>query len=652
MLKGIVAIVGRPNVGKSTLFNRLTGKRTAIVDDRPGVTRDRLYGDVFYDQNLDKGFTLVDTGGFEAGAGEFQPFAENLVWKQTQAAINAADLIVFLLDGQGSPHGDDRVVLQYIRSQNKPIIPVVNKIDGVEKSQFAMAYYELGLQEEMMTISAAYNRGITDLLRNIRTQLGAMKLTGSTANESDGTKIALIGRPNVGKSSILNRLTGEDRSLVSDIAGTTRDSVNSKISYNKKPYTIVDTAGLRRKSRINEKLEGLCAMRSLRAIEQADIAVLVIDACEGLTDQDARLAHLAAARGKPMVLVVNKWDLYPNKETNSIRDYTNTIREVGLKNLAYIPILFISCAENQRVHNIMATVESVAETSIKRADTASVNRALQQIIETHSPQLIRAHGKRMKFFFATQVEISPPTIVVKCNVADEIQESYKRFMIHQFREILGFDNVPVRLIFRGKEPRRLTGENEEASANDLSPSAVPASATLEPRAIESRRKFTSDDNSREFKRGRRIFDQRSASQTGEKSKSGDRRTNSRPLAAASKGPALKGAHKSSIKRPGKDGVDIATLVASPKFQKRNPKLSKKLARDLNRAIRGAEGNKKAAARREAERLAAEAKENGPRTPGQRKGKTQRAQTKSQGRKKGPFAGNNSAGDKKTSRKPR
>jgi GTP-binding protein len=462
VIKGLVAIVGRPNVGKSTLFNRLTHSDTAIVDDRPGVTRDRLYGTAFYDKNSETrdGFMVIDTGGFETEKFNFQPFAENLVWKQTQLAITEADLVIFLLDGKHGVHQHDYEISRYLELQKKAVIFVVNKVDGIEKrEELLWDFYGFGINE-LHPISAAHNRGVKDLFKTIQGNLRGVRKGMEAFDSQLGTKVAIIGRPNAGKSSILNRLVGEDRAVVSEIAGTTRDSLDAKVTYNQQDYIFIDTAGIRRRTRVKESLEVQSVVRSLRNIERADIVLLVIDALDGITDQDARLANLVVGRHKPLLIVVNKWDLVPEKETHTARNYEKNIKLIFQDN-SYIPVVFISCLENQRVHKILGVVDHLLAQTSTRIPTARINEALQTMIAEHTPQLIRKYNKRVKFFYATQVRANPPTIVVKCNISDEIQTSYKRYMLNKFRDILGFDQVPVRLLFRGKADTEKAQRSEE-----------------------------------------------------------------------------------------------------------------------------------------------------------------------------------------------
>lgn len=463
-INGIVAIVGRPNVGKSTLFNRLTGSDDAIVDDRPGVTRDRIYGSVRIgspESGDAAGFLVVDTGGFEKDDFKFQPFAENLVWRQTEAAIQECDLVLLILDAKAGMHPHDKELVRYLDRLRKPYLVAVNKVDGMEQGQVLWDFYEIGLDESTMKLSAAHNRGVGDLKEALVERLATIPSVVAQKDSEGATRIAIVGRPNAGKSSIVNRLLGEERALVSEIAGTTRDSLDTPMTYNGQAFVLVDTAGIRRKSRINERVEALSVMRSLRAIERADVVLLILDAQEGLTEQDMRLADLATERSKPIAIVMNKWDLVADKSSNSTKDWTDAVHRT-LKTMAYAPVAFVSCLENQRIHKLMALVEKLAKTASRRVGTTAVNQALRTMVQEHTPALIKGKTKRVKFYFATQVSVSPPTIVVFCNVAKEIHESYMRYMTNRFRDMLGFEEIPIRLFFRSKEEVRARDVREAA----------------------------------------------------------------------------------------------------------------------------------------------------------------------------------------------
>ena len=474
MIDGIVAIVGRPNVGKSTLFNRMTRSDAAIVDDQPGVTRDRIYGTVWLDEDKVDGFVLVDTGGFETDDYKFQPFAENLVWRQTEAAIRESDMVMLLLDGKSGLHPHDHELVRFLEKIQKPWIGVVNKVDGPEQTTVMWEFYELGL-DELVKVSAAHNRGVGDLKETLLTHLKALPGVVRGEDHEGATKIAIVGRPNAGKSSILNRIAGEERALVSPIAGTTRDCVDTPITYQGEKFVLVDTAGIRRKSKIKERVESMSVIHAIRAIERADVVLIVIDALAGLTDQDMRLAQLAADRHRPVAFVINKWDLVPEKEANTARDYTANIHR-AMKTLAFAPVVFVSCLANQRVHKLIGVAQELTRQAARRVETSRVNAALRHMVLTHTPALIKGKTKRVKFYFATQVAVSPPSFVIKSNVYNEIQESYIRYMTSRFRKVLGFDNVPIRLFFRPKNTEKLRGELE-AEMEEAERAAGPAIET-------------------------------------------------------------------------------------------------------------------------------------------------------------------------------
>lgn len=450
MIKGIVAIVGRPNVGKSTLFNKITKSAKAIVNDMPGVTRDRIYG-YGEDPDSEHRFAVIDTGGFETKDFYFQPFARNIVWDQTRLAIDECDLVVFVVDAKTGLHPHDKDIYSFLITTGKPVLTVCNKVDGIEHQSATFEFYGLGL-DDIHSMSAAHNRGVGELKEAIIDRLNELDSLKRKKDDPDAIPVAIVGRPNAGKSSILNRLVGEDRSLVSEVAGTTRDAVDAVVKFNGASYRIVDTAGIRRKTKIHEKIESLSVIKSIQAIEEADVVLMVVTP-EGIADQDARLLSLCANRFKPVILVMNKWDLVEDKQSNTMRDMTEDLRH-SVKTMDYMPIVFTSCETGHRVASLMPRIEALYAQYQKRVPTAKVNEVLEKAVHRHTPQLIRNHTKRIKFFFASQVAIKPPTFVIKCNVAEEIKESYKRYLTHKFQQQLGFEDLPIKVFYRGKKEEK------------------------------------------------------------------------------------------------------------------------------------------------------------------------------------------------------
>lgn len=438
-MKPIVAIVGRPNVGKSTLFNRLLGHRRAMVDDTPGVTRDRNYANI---NRFDKPFILIDTGGFEPVTSDrmLQQMRE-----QSRMAIEEADVILFLMDGRTGLTPADVEVAEMLRKVKKPVFYVVNKVDGEKLENESAEFYTLGV-EQLYTISAEHNRGVVDLVENL---MEAFPDSGTQEPSEEITRIAVVGRPNVGKSSLVNRLLGYERVVANPTPGTTRDAIDTLFMCNKKPYLLIDTAGIRRKGKTTAKLEKYSVVDSLRSIERADVVLMVIDAVEGVTEQDERIAGYIHEAGRACVFVINKWDAL-TKDNATFKDYTEKIR-YGFKYLTYAPVVFVSALSGQRVGKIMTTVDEVMEQYVRRVSTAELNKVFSEAVETHHAPL--SHGRRVKFYFSTQVAVRPPSFVIFTNQPENIHFSYERYLVNKFREAFGFTGTPLRLMFRGREKK-------------------------------------------------------------------------------------------------------------------------------------------------------------------------------------------------------
>lgn len=436
--KPIVAVVGRPNVGKSTLFNALAGQRISIVKDTPGITRDRIYADVTW---LDKAFTLIDTGGIEP---ESKDIILSQMREQAQIAIDTADVIIFMVDvKQGLVDADSKVADMLRRSQ-KPVVLVVNKVDSFDKYMADVyEFYNLGIGDPH-PISASNQMGIGDMLDEVIQYFGE----GADAEEEDErTRVAIVGKPNVGKSSLINKLLGEDRLIVSDIAGTTRDAVDTPIKHNGKEYVFIDTAGLRRKNKIKEELERFMIVRTVSAVERADIVVLVIDAVEGVTEQDAKIAGIAHERGKAVIIAVNKWDAV-EKNDKTVNQYTGKIREV----LAYMPyaeITFISAVTGQRLPKLFDLIDNVSENHSMRVSTGVLNEIMSEAVAMQQPPSDK--GKRLRLYYITQVGVKPPTFVIFVNDKELMHFSYTRYIENQIRESFGFKGTPLKFIIRERK---------------------------------------------------------------------------------------------------------------------------------------------------------------------------------------------------------
>ncbi|WP_305043896.1 ribosome biogenesis GTPase Der [Geoalkalibacter sp.] len=433
----VVAIVGRPNVGKSTLFNRILGRRKAIVEDFPGVTRDRNYAEV---TRFERPFTLIDTGGFEP---ESQERLLQQMREQSQLAMEEADVILFVLDVQQGLTPSDEEVAAMLRRVDKPVLYVVNKVDGDRQEQTSGDFYGLGV-EELFTVSAEHGRGIHELVAAV---LERLPESGKRVAGDEVTRIAVIGRPNVGKSSLVNRLLGFERMVANPVAGTTRDSVDTPFVYHRKPYLLIDTAGIRRKGKVSQKIEKFSVVNALKAIERADIVLMVVDAVEGVTEQDLNVAGYAHEQGRALILVVNKWDAI-DKDNQTLGRYVEQIR-VNFKFIPYAPIVFVSALTGQRVSKIMGEVETVAAEYSRQVGTGELNKALERAVTAHPPAIFQ--GKRLKIFYATQVGTRPPSFVVFVNKAEGIHFSYERYLVNQIREAFGFKGTPIRLFFRDRE---------------------------------------------------------------------------------------------------------------------------------------------------------------------------------------------------------
>ena len=440
-MKPIVAIVGRPNVGKSTFFNRVTGTRKALVDDFPGVTRDRHYSDAVWN-GVD--FTLVDTGGFPDN--DEDDFAHK-IRSQILQAIEDADVIILLLDGKSGISPFDEDVVRILRPLSQPVFFAVNKIDGVEQEGKLYDFYNLGI-EKLYPISAEHRYGVSDLLDDL------IEILPKTVaeEESDVVRLAVVGKPNVGKSSLINRILGHRRLLVSDTPGTTRDAVDSVCDIKGKPYLLIDTAGIRRKARVSKKLEKFSIIKALRSLDRCDVALIVIDAHQGITEQDINIAGYAFDRGCGCIFVLNKWDLV-EKDSKTAKEYYDRLR-MQAKFLSFAPMTTISALTGQRVFKIFDIVEDVFKQYTLRMGTGQLNRIFEQAILQNEPSLYR--GRRLKFYYATQISTRPPTFVCFVNYPDAVHFSYRRYLINQIRGKAGLDKTPIRIIFRKRtgKPKR------------------------------------------------------------------------------------------------------------------------------------------------------------------------------------------------------
>lgn len=438
MSKPIVAIVGRPNVGKSTLFNQIGKRRVSIVDDMPGVTRDRIYMDAEW---LNKEFTMIDTGGIEFD--ESNTILRSMR-QQAQIAMDEADVIVFVVDGRSGLTTADEEVGKLLRSAKKPVILAVNKVDSPNQEMGIYEFYNLGLGDPF-GISASNALGLGDLLDAI---VEAFPRDAEPDKESDEISIAVIGRPNVGKSSIVNALIGEERVIVSDIAGTTRDAIDTHFSVDDIKFILIDTAGMRKKGKIDEPVERYSVMRSLRAVDRCDVVLMVISAEDGITEQDKKIAGYAHESGKGVVIVVNKWDIFPNKDDKSTLRFTDDLRE-ELGFLQYAPVVYTSALTHQRIPRITELVKYVADQQSMRIQTSVLNELIRDAVSINPPPSHR--GKQLKIYFMTQADIQPPRFIVFVNDPELMHFSYLRFLENKLRENFGFEGAPLKLIVRGRK---------------------------------------------------------------------------------------------------------------------------------------------------------------------------------------------------------
>lgn len=440
MSKPIVAIVGRPNVGKSTLFNALAGQKISIVKDTPGVTRDRIYADIDW---LNYNFTMIDTGGIE-------PDSSDIILaqmrEQAQIAIDTADVIIFMTDVKQGLIDADAKVADMLRRSQKPVVSVVNKVDNFNKMMADVyEFYNLGIGDPV-PISASQRSGIGDMLDKVVEHFKSLDLE---EDEDDRPKVAIVGKPNVGKSSIINKLTGESRVIVSNIAGTTRDAIDTDVKWNGKEYVFIDTAGIRRKSKVKEDIERYSVIRTVTAVERADVVVIVIDATEGVTEQDAKIAGIAHENGKGIIIAVNKWDAI-EKNDKTVYEYTNKVRQI-LSFMQYAEIMFISAKTGQRLPKLFDMIDMVIENHTMRIETGVVNEIMAEAVAMQQPPSDK--GKRLRLYYITQVSVKPPTFVIFVNDKELMHFSYTRYIENRIREAFGFRGTPLRFIIRERKEK-------------------------------------------------------------------------------------------------------------------------------------------------------------------------------------------------------
>ncbi len=439
MKKLVISVVGRPNVGKSTLFNRILGYKKAITEDTPGVTRDRNYGEFEYMGNY---FTLIDTGGFEPSKEDgFSPLIE----QQIRVSLEESDLAIFVLDGKEGIHPEDRDVADILRRWDKPVFFAINKVDSRKREEDLFDFYELGV-EKLYPVSALHGMGIDDLLEDIVEASRRIETGPEEKPEPEGTvKIAFVGKPNTGKSSMTNRILGAERMIVSEVAGTTRDAIDSRFSFREKEIVLIDTAGLRKKSKIAVKVEEYSVSSAIRSIERAHVVNLIIDAKEGAGHQDGSITHLILSRGKGLCIVINKWDLMEDEAKQN--EYKETIRE-KLPHASFAPIIFTSAKTGKNVEKILETDLAVYNQLTRRISTADINRAFGEFFAKLS--ISHQKGKQVKIFYASQAKASPPTFILFSNHPELIPDHYRRYLENSLRAKFGFTGAPLRLVFKKK----------------------------------------------------------------------------------------------------------------------------------------------------------------------------------------------------------
>ena len=438
MSKPVVAIVGRPNVGKSTLFNKLIGERRSIVEDTPGVTRDRIYGETEW---CGKSLIIIDTGGIE-------PKTDDIILKQmrfqAEIAIESADLIIFMCDVRTGLTADDRDIGIMLKKSGKPIIPCINKCDSVGGPPMEFyEFYELGFDCEPIAVSSVHGSGTGDLLDAV---LEALPEYDGSEDEDDSSKVAVIGKPNAGKSSIINKMLGQNRLIVSNIAGTTRDAVDTRIENEHGAFTFIDTAGIRRQAKINDKIEKYSVLRAHMAVERADVCLIMIDGSTGITEQDEKIAGIAHEAGKACIIVVNKWDAV-EKDNNTVNHFNERIR-TALAYMPYAPIVYVSAMTGQRLHTLYDHIKYVHNQANTRIATGMLNDVLADATMRAQPPSDK--GKRLKIYYMTQISVAPPTFVIFCNDAELFHFSYQRYIENCLRNTFGFNGTPIRLIIRMK----------------------------------------------------------------------------------------------------------------------------------------------------------------------------------------------------------